>query len=63
MNELAQFISTVGFPICAFVMVYYRGMKSEEANRQTLEKVTDALNNNTTAIARLQEAINKKEEN
>jgi hypothetical protein len=43
MNEYAQLISTVGFPIVAYLLMVFKSDKS-------LEELKGAINNNTQAI-------------
>ena len=55
MEELMQSISTVGFPIVAFLLVFWKFDKS-------LGLVTQAVNNNTNAVQLLlqKEELNSK---
>ena len=72
MNELMQFISAVGFPIVACVgmgwfVKYQTDQNTAEVSTMRKEhleeitKVTEALNNNTLAIQRLTDMIQKGE--
>lgn len=45
-QELAQFISQVGFPIVAFILMYRMVTNQMKEN-------TDAINNNTKIISKL----------
>lgn len=69
MTELVQIISTVGFPIVAFfVCVYalkYAYDKSREDNKAALKEIstlTEAVNNNSAAIAELIKEMNRQKE-
>ena len=55
MEELMQSISTVGFPIVAFLLVFWKFDKS-------LGLLTQAVNNNTNAVQLLlhKEELNSK---
>lgn len=53
MEEILKGISTVGFPIIAFLLVFYKFDKS-------LGLLTEAVNNNTTAVQLL---LQKEEKN
>ena len=65
MNDLVQIISTVGFPIVAFLICVY-GLKyaydkSREDNNKNMEiitKLADSINNNTVVLTQLVEEIN-----
>ena len=70
MNELMQFISAVGFPIVACVgmgwfVKYQTDQNTAEVatmrkeHLEEISKVTEALNNNTLAIQRLTDMIQK----
>ncbi len=72
MNELMQFISAVGFPIVACVgmglFVKYQADQNtaevatmRKEHLEEITKVTEALNNNTLAIQRLTDMIQKGE--
>lgn len=65
MTEIVQIISTVGFPIVAFLICVY-GLKyaydkSREDNNKNMEiitKLADSINNNTVVLTQLVEEIN-----
>lgn len=70
MNELMQFISAVGFPIVACVgMAWFVKYQTDQNTAEVatmrkehleeITKVTEALNNNTLAIQRLTDMIQK----
>lgn len=63
-NEVMQIIGSLGFPIAACVYLFWSMQKERENNaaqreadrlehKQEMEKVTDALNNNTLVIQQL----------
>ena len=60
-NLIMQAISTVGFPIvmCG-VLVWYMAKQSEQHKTQ-IEKMTEALNNNTLALTKLELKIGEKD--
>lgn len=68
MSDVINIISTVGFPIFACItmgwFVKYQLDKNDEemqetreAHRQEVEKITEALNNNTLALQKLIDKI------
>ena len=64
MNEVAQVISSVGFPIVSFLIaayfIKYTYDKTAEANSNAMEKIGDlaeAVNNNTVVLTHLVEKI------
>lgn len=56
-NVLIQLISTLGFPIVCCVALFWRMIKSEEAHKEEMTKMSEALNNNTLALTKLMDAI------
>jgi hypothetical protein len=72
MQEIVQLISTVGFPIVvSLIMFYYvrdQGDKNREdvkalneAHKEELLTVIDAINNNTVALTELKDSLSNKE--
>lgn len=59
MQDILNAITTVGFPIVACAALFWLNINQGKSNRDTLEKVTEALNNNTNAITRLVERMEK----
>lgn len=64
MQEIAQIISTIGFPIFSFLIaayfIKYTYDKTAEANKNAMDKIgslADAVNNNTTVLLNLTEEI------
>ena len=53
MSIITTLISNFGFPIFAFVMIFYYMIKEKESHKEEMEKVTEALNNNTIALNKL----------
>ena len=74
MSELAQIISTVGFPIVSFLIaayfIKYTYDKTAESNKDAMSKIgnlAEAVNNNTSVLVKRTEEIrelthNKEEE-
>jgi hypothetical protein len=73
MNDVVQIISAVGFPIvaalgCAYFVKwqYEQNQKQVEEMRkehkEEVQKMTDALNNNTLVIQKLVDKFDDKEE-
>lgn len=53
MAVITQFISGVGFPVVAFLLIYKEMGKTREAHSEEIKSITDALNQNTRVIERL----------
>ena len=70
-NVLMTMISTVGFPICAcvFLAIFYKQMDNNfrsdikelsTNHRAEMEKVTEAINNNSMLIQKLIDKMDKE---
>lgn len=63
MTEISQVITSVGFPIVAYLLMFSYMQKIEESHKEEMSKMTDALNNNTLAIQHLTDMQAQKEKN
>lgn len=62
-SVFTQLIGNLGFPIaCVFAMFYFWN-KEREDHKIEMQKMTEALNNNTLALVKLESVINKNGEN
>lgn len=60
-NVLTSLISTVGYPIViGFVLMYYIKYQADQ-HKEEIEKISEALNNNTRATERLITKLEGKE--
>lgn len=68
LSQLIQLIGSLGFPIAACCYLFYSMQKERDNNaaqreadrlehKQEMEKVTEALNNNTIVIQKLVDAL------
>ena len=65
MSEIAQVISSVGFPIVSFLIaayfIKYTYDKTAEANaKEKIGSLAEAVNNNTVVLTHLVEKIEKE---
>ena len=58
-QAITQFIGTLGFPIAACCYLLYSREKDAQRHKEEMDKVTDALNNNTLAIQHLSDTLAK----
>ena len=58
---ITQLISTVGFPIAVCAYLLYHQDKEEQQHREEMDKLSEALNNNTLALSKLTERMNTHE--
>lgn len=59
--DIIQLISNLGFPIVMCAALFYRMVKSDEIHREEMDKFNTSLNNNTMAITRLLERLEKED--
>lgn len=59
-NALIQLIGSLGFPIVACVALFWRMVKSDEQHVEEMNKMSEALNNNTSALVKLTEKLEKE---
>lgn len=62
-NEVISAISTLGFPICAYLGLFWYIVKSEERHKEEMNKMAEAINNNTLALTRLEAAVERRDNN
>ena len=53
LNAFTTLIGSLGFPIIMCLLLYYRMDKQDENHKTEMEKITEALNNNTQALTAL----------
>ncbi len=56
-NTIIQLIGSLGFPIAMCVALFYYMTKQTETHKEEVAKITEALNNNTIALNRLEKQI------
>lgn len=56
-NAIMTMVQTLGFPIVCCGALFWRMTKESDNHKEEMEKVTDALNNNTQALIRLEESL------
>lgn len=56
--ELLQtLIGSLGFPIACVIAMFWMWNKEREDHKQEISKVTEALNNNTQALIKIEELL------
>jgi len=56
-EQIVSLLGNYAFPIVCCIYLIWSNGKEREAHKQEMDKVTDALNNNTVALASLKEVI------
>ena len=59
-NAILTAIGTVGFPIVACAAMFWLNYKTGERHREEMNKITEAVNNNTLAITKLTSELEEK---
>lgn len=59
-NTIIQLVGSLGFPIVMCGALFWRMVKSDEQHKEEMAKLSEALNNNTIAITKLSDNIDKE---
>lgn len=59
-NSLIQLVGSLGFPIVACGALFWRMVKSDEQHKEEMNKISEVLNNNTSALVKLTERLDKE---
>ena len=59
-NTIIQLVGSLGFPIVMCGALFWRMVKSDEQHKQEMDKLSEALNNNTIAITKLSDNLDKE---
>lgn len=59
-NVIIQLVGSLGFPIVCCGALFWRMVKSDEKHTEEMKQMSDALNNNTVALTRLTEKLEKE---
>ena len=54
---ITSFISSVGFPIACVIMLWFKMNQDTVAHKEEMDKMTEALNNNTLAIQHMSDQL------
>ena len=59
-NAIIQIVGSLGFPISMCIALFWRQVKSDEQHKAEMDKLSEALNNNTLAITKLADKLGKE---
>lgn len=62
-SSIVQIIGSLGFPISACIAVFWYLMKESENHKAEVGKLSEALLNNTLALTKLCDELEKGEKN
>lgn len=56
-EQLLTLVGNYAFPICCCIYLFWSISKEREAHKDEMDKVTEALNNNTIALTKIEELV------
>ena len=59
-NTIIQLVGSLGFPIVMCGALFWRMVKSDEQHKEEMDKLSEALNNNTIALTKLSDNLDKE---
>lgn len=59
-NTIIQLVGSLGFPIVMCGALFWRMVKSDEQHKAEMDKLSEALNNNTIALTKLSDKLDKE---
>lgn len=59
-NTIIQLVGSLGFPIVMCGALFWRMLKSDEQHKAEMDKLSEALNNNTIALTKLSDNLDKE---
>lgn len=59
-NAIIQIVGSLGFPVVMCGALFWRQVKSDEQHKEEMDKLSEALNNNTQAIIKLSDNLDKE---
>lgn len=62
-NTITQFIGSLGFPIAVCLICFWYINKREEAHKDEVTKLAEAINNNTLVMQKLVVRLGDDDEN
>lgn len=60
-QAVSQFISSVGFPIACTAAMFWMFNKIEDRHKEEVDKLTEALNNNTVALTEIKTMLKERD--
>lgn len=59
-ENILTLLSNYAFPIVCCIYLFYSSAKERDSHKEEMQKMTEALQNNTTALVKLEEIIRGK---
>lgn len=58
-NTIIQLVGSLGFPIVMCGALFWRMVKSDEQHKAEMDRLSEAINNNTIALTNLSDKLEK----
>lgn len=62
-DVITQLIGSMGFPIACVIAMFFFWNKEREDHKVEMQKMTEALNNNTLALVKIESILDKNGKN
>lgn len=62
-DVITQLIGSMGFPIACVIAMFFFWNKEREDHKIEMQKMTEALNNNTLALVKIESILDKNGKN
>ena len=59
-NTIIQLVGSLGFPVVMCGALFWRTVKSDEQHKAEMDKLSEAINNNTIALTKLSDKFVKE---
>lgn len=56
-GTITQLIGSLGFPVACVIAMFYFWNKEREDHKEEMQKMTEALNNNTLALVKIETVL------
>lgn len=56
-NGIVTLVQNLGFPIAVCIAMFWMNVRNMDMHKEEMQKVTDALNNNTLVVQKLSDKI------
>lgn len=53
MPGIVQFVQNLGFPVACVIALFWTLKREQEQHKEEMQRITEALNNNTLALTEL----------
>lgn len=61
LEEISQIITTVGFPIMAYIMMFNHNKEMQQAHKTEMESIRETLEKNTLVLQQLVDKLERED--